>query len=473
MLLARRRALKGEVHVMLDLLIRKGTVVLADQTVEADVGIQGEKIVELGRLGERPARDLVDASGQYVFPGLIDPHLHLAHPFRDTRSSDDFYTGTCAAVAGGNTAIVDFAIQWTGDPLEALATRMKEATGQAVIDYGFHACLTKSNPSDIGCVPQLVERGLPSFKVYMVYRRQGRMMDDGGLLAMLQKTAAQGGITGVHAENEDIADYNLKRFQQSGQLGPAFFPDYKPSLVEAEAINRVLFLNRHARSHLYIFHLSTREGLELVDQARADGQSVRAETCVHYLVLDRSVYDTDDGAHFICSPPLRARADVDALWDGIATSRIAIVSSDHCGFSAAQKVAYGSKFPEVPNGLPGVETRLSVMHSAGVVTGRITVNRLVALLSTNPAKIFGLYPEKGTLAPGSDADITLFDPDARRVLTGADLVTPAGWSPFEGLEVQGWPTYVISRGEVLLKEGRVSAQPGRGRFLRRTLPTWT
>jgi len=455
---------------MLDLLIRGGTLVLADQTAEADVGVQDGIVVELGRLGDRTTHMVIDASNQYVFPGMIDPHVHFSHPYRDTRSTDDFHTGTRAAAAGGNTTIIDFAIQWVGTPDETVQVRKGEAQHKAIIDYGFHVCLTKSDPANIACVPKLIEAGLPSFKVYMVYRRQGRMMDDGGLLAVLQQTATHGGMTGVHAENEAMADYNEKLLRASEQLAPAYFPDCKPSIVEAEAINRVLYLNQHARSRLYIFHLSTREGLELIDQARAKGQLVWTETCTHYLVLTEEVYRTENGRGFICSPPLRSGEHAEALWEGVASGRIAVVSSDHCGFSMEQKKAYGVDFLDVPNGLPGVETRLPVLYTEGVVKGRISINKLVEVLATNPAKIFGLYPQKGTISPGTDADITVFDPAIRRVLRAKDLETPAGWSPYEGLEVHGWPTCVISRGDAVFWDGVLKAEPGRGCFLKRVLP---
>jgi len=453
---------------MTDLLIKDGTVILPGETLRADVAIADGVVTEVGRLGGLKARRVLDASDQYVMPGMIDPHLHLAHPFCDTRSTDDFWSGTLAAAAGGNTSIIDFAIQWSGTPLDALKARRREADGEAAIDYGLHACLTRSDAEHISCIPQLMEAGIPSFKAYMVYRRQGRKMDDGGLLAMLRETAAAGGMTGVHAENEDMADYNLAVLEREGKLGAEYFPPYKPPIVEAEAVNRVLYLNQWAESQLYIFHLSTGEGLRLVREAKAAGQRVWAETCTHYLTLNEDRYSREDGADFICSPPLRPEEDVEAMWDGVISGDISIISSDHCGFSRQQKREYGSEFTAVPNGLPGVEWRLPVIHTCGVVQERISVNRMVELLSTNPARMFGLYPRKGTLAAGSDGDVILFDPSATAEVGSLNQKTPAGWSPYADFTVRGLPTTVVSRGEIILQDGEVLAQKGRGRFLQRS-----
>lgn len=452
---------------MLDLVVCNGTVVLPDETRDTDVGVLNGKIVKIGRLGERKAKRRLNAANQYVFPGMIDPHVHICHPFRDIKSADDFYSGTCAAVIGGNTSIIDFAIQWTGSPQEALAARMSEASNKAIIDYTFHACLTKAHPSNIACVSEMIAEGIPSFKVYMVYGKQGRMMDDGGLLAMLLESAGSGAIVNVHAENEAIADYNELVLVEDGRTKSEHFPEYKPNIVEAEAIHRVLYLNEMAGSRLNIFHLSTREGLELVAEARRKGQDVSAETCTHYLHLTDDHYRRKDGRNYICSPPLRSQEDVDAMWSGVESGVLSVISSDHCGFSTKHKHSYGSDFFRVPNGLPGIETRLPVVHHEGVVQGRISINKMVEVLSSNPAKLFGLYPRKGTIAIGADADITIFDPSRRRIISAKELETPAGWSPYDGLEVHGWPTSVISRGEVIMSQGHINAVPGRGEFMRR------
>lgn len=458
--------------MMLDLAVRGGTIVTAGGTFPGDVGVRDGLIAAVAASGVLPAAArTVDASGLLVLPGLVDPHVHLGHRLylenEWVTAADDFASGTATAAAGGTTTVIDFAIQRDLDPVATLAARRAEADGKAIIDFAFHPALTRSQPETIAAVPKLIAAGVPSFKLYMIYRKQGRMADDAMLLGTLVETARGGGLTGVHAENSPIAEFNTDLLVRQGQTKPKDFARAKPNSVEAEAVNRALFLTEQAGASLYIFHLSTREGLDLVARAQSRGVSVYAETCTHYLTLTEECYQRADGHRFICSPPLRSPADVDALWRGIADGRITVVSSDHCGFDTKAKGQRGDDFTRVPNGLPGVGVRLPVMFTAGVMTGRLTPPQLAALLSTNPARTFGLYPRKGTISPGSDADLVLVDPRTRRTLRAADLDSPVDWSPYEGMDLCGWPVVTIARGEVVAEAGRWIRGRGSGRFLER------
>ena len=450
----------------MDLLIRGGVVVTADFADNADVAVDGGRIAAICRPGVlRSADRVLDASGMLVMPGLIDPHTHMAHPFNNTVSRDDFYTGTLAAAYGGNTTIIDFAIQRDKDPMETILTRRQAADGNVVIDYSLHSCLTKSTQTTVDAVRSVIQYGIPSFKLYMIYRKQGRMVDDAVLLKVLQASAPEGGLVGVHAENAAIAEFNEEAMLAAGNVGPQYFPLSKPNIVEAECINRAIFLNEYARSNLYIFHLSTREGFSLVRQAKARGERVVAETCTHYLALTDDCYKRQDGINFVCSPPLRSSGDGEALWAALRDETLSVVSSDHCCFDRAQKLLGDNDFTNTPNGLPGVECRFPVLFSEGVVKGRISMARFVSLVSTNPAKIFGLYPRKGAIAVGSDADMILVDPSAEWTIGPDTLHTQCDWSPFDGLLVTGKVVSTISRGNMVIENGVFKGQKGSGRFL--------
>lgn len=455
---------------MFDLLIQNGTAVTETGSYPWDVALSGGRIAAVGAHGTLgPAERAVDASGMLVLPGLIDPHVHIRHPFKGGFSADDFYTATRSAAFGGVTTVCDFAIQWDKERsiTDTCALRRSQFEGQAVADYAFHACPTRSDPETLGQLPGLITGGVPSMKLYMTYSRQGRMSDDAALYEALRYTAQYGGMVGVHAENDAMCCYYSDQFQKAGRTSPHDFPLCKPDYVEAEAVNRAVYLAKLTGGRLYIFHLSCAKSLDIVRRARAEGVQVCAETCIHYLTMDLGRYDRPDGANFICSPPLRAREDVEVLWAGIDEGLISVVSSDHCGFSLAHKASGGNQFPATPNGLPGMETRLSALYTYGVRAGRIPLPKLAALLSANPARAFGLAPRKGALTPGADGDVVIFDPGASRRIAPAVLHSPVDWSPYDGETLWGVPRQVYRRGELVVDGDECLAQPGSGQFLPR------
>jgi dihydropyrimidinase len=456
---------------MIDLLIRNGLVVTPEGVSRAEIAIAGEKIVAMAAWGTfREARTVYDAAGKYVLPGLIDSHVHMAHPFRGQPSDDDFYTGTVAAAHGGTTTVIEFAIQWdkSRSVPEVIAARRAQAERDVVVDFSFHGTPTKPGQETIASVTECVKMGVPSFKVYMVYRNQGRMADDALLLALIEEMKAQNGLMMVHAENCAICDANEEAYIAHGKTAARYFPLAKGNLVEAEAVNRALYLNRLVRGRLFIAHLSTREGLESLRAARGNGELAFAETCPQYLALTDEVYNRPDGINFLCSPPVRSSPDVEAMWKGVAEGVISVVNSDHCGFGLKMKALGKGDFTQTPNGMPGVETRLPVVYTEGVLKNRISLTRMVEVLSTAQAKLFGLYPRKGALLPGSDADITIMDPHQERIITAESLHGATDWTPFEGMRARGFASTTILRGMTIVQEGNLLVGKGHGKFLARS-----
>ena len=455
---------------MYDVLIQNGLLVTENGLSAEDIAIAGEKIAARGPAGTLgPTRTVIDAGGKYILPGLIDPHVHIHHPFKGSYAADDFYSATVSAAFGGDTMVCDFAIQWDKekDIVQTCDNRKAQFEGQSVIDFAYHACPTLAESETIEGLETLIERDIPSVKLYMTYSRQGRMSNDAILLETLKLTARKGGIVGVHAENDALCNYYADQFSREGRSLPHDFPLCKQNLVESEAVNRAIYFAKMTGGTLYIFHLTCAESLELVRKARAEGVRVFAETCTHYLTMDMSKYDRPDGANLICSPPLRKAEDVEALWGGINDGSIGIVSSDHCGFTKASKELGGNDFTKTPNGLPGMELRLPAIYTYGVKTGRIDMMKLAALLSTNPAKVFGMYPRKGCLNVGSDADIVIFDPSVERYISPEALHSPVDWSPFDGETLYGEAQTVFLRGNAIISENKLNAEAGCGRFTAR------
>lgn len=457
---------------MFDLLIRNGTVVLPGETVKADIAINGEKIAAIGTCGSLgQGKEEFDARQKFVLPGLIDPHVHMKHPFRANFAPDDFYTTSVSAAFGGTTTLLDFAIQWDKNISieDTVKNRRKAVEAEIVVDFGLHATPTRSDQTTIDSVPACIDLGVPSYKVYMVYRDQGRIVEDPVILGLLETMKEKSALMMVHAENSSIAEYNRDKYLAEGKSSSRYFPEVKSNYVEAEAVNRAIYFNRVARSRLYIAHLSTSEGHEFVKTAQNNHEAVLAETCPHYLILTGEVYARKDGRNFLCSPPLRSNADIENLWAGLADGSIAVVSSDHCGFSLEQKALGNGDFSKTPNGLPGIETRLPLIYTEGVKKKRISLPQLVNILSTNAAKIFGLYPTKGCIAPGADADLCIFDAEQENTIKAKKLHGAVDWSPYEGMKVYGSVTATVLRGKFIVKDDQLRVEKGFGRFLPRTL----
>ncbi|GAB4244350.1 MAG: dihydropyrimidinase [Thermoleophilia bacterium] len=454
----------------MDTIITNGTIVNAAGTCRADVLIKDGCIVALGTGLPAEGARVIDAAGAYVLPGGIDVHTHLDMPFGGTVSCDDFQTGTKAAAVGGTTALVDFAIQSKGDSLAGtLATWKAKAEGKAVIDYGFHVAVTDLNDDVLAEMPVMVEAGVSSFKLFMAYKG-ALMVDDATLLRTLQKAKECGALISVHAENGDVIDVLVKEYLAAGKNAPKYHAVTRPPQAEGEATGRAIFLAGLAGAPIYIVHLSCKEALDEVRAARDRGAPVFAETCPQYLALSIDKYEEPgfEGAKYVCSPPLRARSNWDELWAGLAAGDLQVVATDHCPFNfKGQKELGLGDFSKIPNGAPGIEHRLLLLHTLGVVGGRISMSRLVDVFSTAPAKLFGMYPQKGTVAPGSDADLVIFDPAAQGTISAAAQTQNVDYTPYEGMAVKGAVRTVLLRGEVIVENGAFVGAEAAGKYLYR------
>ena len=456
---------------MADILIRGGTVVTADSMGPTDVLIRDGKIAQKGT-GLETDGSIFDATGQWVMPGGIDTHTHLDHPIGrlGVRTADDFHVGTIAGACGGVTTIIDFSLQDRGESLlKARDRRLGEIEPNSIIDYSFHTIVTDVNPNSIKEVESLVESGFPSFKVYMTYG--DKKVGDGDLLLLLEELAAKGGLAYLHCENDCAVTHLIERHISRGETGPSFHASSRPVLVEAEATNRAIMLAEIAGAPICIAHVTSKLVAGHLEEARGRGQPVVGETCPQYLVLNDAVYDPEGGfevAKFVCSPPIRDIDQVEALWSTVEDGLLQQVSSDHAPFHYEdQKTKGRDNFTRIPNGLPGIETRLPLMFTYGVKAGRISPSRFVELTSTNPARIFGMYPNKGSLKVGADADIVIVDPNKEVELSAGCLHSAVDYTPYQGLRVSGFPTTTFSRGEVIVQDGEVVAKRGRGHLVRR------
>jgi dihydropyrimidinase len=454
-----------------DTIIRNGSVVTATDTYIADVAIASGKITVIGRdLPGQNTTQILDASGKLVLPGGIDVHTHLDMPFGGTTSADDFETGTRAAAFGGTTTLIDFAIQYKGQPLrQAFDTWMSKASSKAVCDYAFHCIVTDVSGGQLSEMNDLVHEGVTSFKLFMAYPGVF-MLDDGSIFKALQTTANNGGLVCMHAENGSAIDVIVQQALAEGKRAPKYHALTRPTTAEAEAVGRAIALAEMAGAPIYIVHLSCNDALEKIREARDRGLPVYAETCPQYLYLSLENMDAPgfEGAKYVFTPPLREKWHQEKLWNGLKHDHLQVVSTDHCPFCFKEQKEMGrDDFTKIPNGGPGVEHRMSLIYSGGVASGRFNPNRFVELVSTTPAKLFGLYPRKGTIAVGSDADLVIFDPKRKHTISAKTHHMRVDYSMFEGIQVTGMPDVVLSRGRVVVEGDKFLGRAGQGEFLRR------
>ncbi|MFC4100608.1 dihydropyrimidinase [Paenibacillus xanthanilyticus] len=453
-------------------LIKNGTIVTAADTYVADILVDNGVIAQIGADLAAPAdAEVVDATGHYVFPGGIDPHTHLDMPFGGTVTADDFESGTIAAAFGGTTSIIDFCLTSKGAPLrDAVAAWHAKAKGKAVIDYGFHLMVGEVNDDVLRELPQIIdEEGITSLKVFMAYKNVFQA-DDGTLLRTLQLARREGALVMVHAENGDVIAYLIDKALEEGNTDPIYHALTRPSLLEGEATGRAVNLTELADSQLYVVHVTCAEAVEKIADARRKGLRVYGETCPQYLTLDVSYLEKPDfeGAKYVWSPPLREKSHQSVLWDALWNGSLQTVGSDQCSFDfKGQKELGRGDFSKIPNGGPTIEDRFSLLYSEGVAKGRLSLNKFVDVVSTSSAKLFGLFPQKGTIAVGSDADLVIFDPRAQRALSAATHHMRVDYNAFEGMGVTGEPASVLVRGEFVIRDKQFVGTPGSGEYLRR------
>ena len=452
-------------------LIKNGTIVTAERTYRGEILIDGETIKEIGDdLPSENVSKIIDATGMYILPGGIDVHTHLDMPFGGTVSSDDFETGTRAAAFGGTTTLVDFAIQPKGTRMrDALDTWWKKADGKASIDYGLHMIVTDLAEAGLEDMDDMVSEGVASFKLFMAYPGV-LMVDDGTIFKALSRTAKNGALICMHAENGSVIDVIVQKAVAEGKTAPIYHALTRPVTAEAEAVHRAIALAEIAGAPVYIVHLSSEAALNEVREARDRGVPVFAETCPQYLLLSIEELDRPnfEGAKYVFTPPLREKENLPKLWDGLKHDHLQVVSTDHCPFCFEDQKTLGrDSFTKIPNGGPGIENRLQLLFHHGVNQGKLSLNRFVEIVSTTPARLFGLYPRKGTIAPGSDADLVIWDPNADHTISAKTHHMRIDYSMFEGWTVKGNARTVLSRGEVIIDGKQYLGRAGRGQFLKR------
>lgn len=464
---------------MLDLVIKNGTIISPNSIYKADIAVQDSKTESIGSASLfGKAKREIDAKGKYVLPGIIDPHTHFEAPFSGCMGALDFYDASVAGAFGGVTTFIDFTNSRHGHSVLTSVKERREEMSKSCIDFGIHAKFVEAGREVIGEIKSIVDYGCPTFKMFMTYRKEGVMIDDKGMIAVMEEAKKWGAMPGVHAESNAIAESNIERFSMEGKMGWTSFDESKPNLCEMEAVQRAIAYARYTRCPLYIFHLSTEEGLAVVKQAQLEGLKVFTETCPHYLTLTRENYKLENGHLFIMSPPLRGEKDIDALWGGIRQGYISIIGSDNCTYSVEEKEMFLERdvsgniipdFTKVVNGVSGIEERLMLLLEEGVNKGRITLNKLCEITSYNPARVFGLYPQKGVIQKGSDADFVIIDPEKSMQLSHKQLHQKIDYSVYEGRNIKGWPVATILGGRVIVEDGEFLGSRGDGRFIKRSI----
>jgi dihydropyrimidinase len=459
----------------MSVLIKGGRVITAADDYVADIYIEGERITTIGESLDMSADRTIDASGKYVLPGAVDPHTHLEMPWRGETTIDDFESGQTAAAFGGTTTHVDFCIQGKGQTFgEALEIWHGKRNGKSIIDNGFHIAITdlagRERLDELATLPD--EHGVTSYKLFMAYK-DSLMVDDETLFRAMQVAAKSGALVMVHAENGDAIEVLMSEAIAAGNTSPKYHALTRPPETEGEATNRAIQLAHVAGAKLYVVHVSCAESVEPIAIAREKGWDIWGETCTQYFFIDQSFLDKPnfEGAKYVYTPPPRLKANQEILWNAVRTNVLQAISTDHCAYLFdGQKDAGKDDFRQIPNGGPGLENRLQMIHHFGVRDGRISLNRMVELLCTNPAKLFGLYPRKGTLAVGSDADVVVFDPKKKVTISAATHHSRSDYNLYEGTEVEGSPEVVLLRGNVLVENDTLVARPGSGQFVKRARP---
>ncbi len=455
----------------MSIVIRGGTVVTAEHSFSADVYCENGKIVAVGENLEVPSSaEVIDATGQLIMPGGIDPHTHMQLPFMGTVASEDFYTGTAAGLAGGNTSIIDFVIPAPQQPLMEAYNQWREWSEKSAADYGFHVAVTWWDESVKKDMESLVkDHGINSFKHFMAYKN-AIMADDEILINSFKQCMQLGAMATVHAENGELVFQLQKEILAQGITGPEGHPLSRPPIVEGEAANRAIQIAQVMNVPIYIVHVSCKESLEAITRARNEGQRVFGECLAGHLVIDDSVYRHPDfafAAAHVMSPPFRSKEHQDALWKGLQSGNLQTTATDHCCFCAPQKAAGKDNFTLIPNGTAGIEDRMAIMWDAGVNTGKLTMNEFVAVTSANAAKIFNIYPQKGSVTVGADADLVVWDPAGTRTISAKTHHQNIDFNIFEGRTVTGIPTHTLSRGNLVYKDGDLRAVKGAGKYVKR------
>lgn len=453
----------------MSVLIRNGRIITATDDYQADIFIEGEKIELIGKDLQVQADKTIDAKGKLVFPGGIDPHVHLDMPFMGTYSSDNYETGTRAALFGGTTTVIDFVLQKQGNSLQAALDEWNgRAAGNAVGDYSFHMAVTDFNDETRKEVRHMIEgEGISSFKTFMAYKG-ALMIDDRQMIGLMEEVRSCGGMINVHATNGDMIDYLVAKHRSEGKLSPLYHYLSQPEVTEAEASERFVDMAGYTGCPGYIVHLTCEGALNAVRNATRRNQKIFVETCIQYLILDASLYEKDfEGAKWVMSPPLRQKKDQETLWAGINQGLVQVVATDHCPFKWEQKKMGEKDFSKIPNGHPAIENRMELLFSEGVAKNRISLNKYVEVACTNPAKIFGMFPRKGTVAIGSDADLVIFDPAEKHTVSAATHHMNVDYSGYEGWELTGKVKTVLLRGRVAIDDNKCFIDKGYGQFIRR------
>lgn len=459
---------------MKKILIHGGLAVTENHAAQYDIAVVGERIHSLVVAGEFSPKDFdetIDARNLIVMPGLVEPHVHFDAPFMGGTTDHDMLTGTKACAYGGITTVISFSNQPKGASLVRNVRDWDEKNrGRAYVDWSMHGLIYDASGHTLGDIPELVKLGVPTYKCFTTYRHSGRLMDDDGMLLVLQATADSGGMLMVHCEHDATCEYLTKKAIAEGRTDWIYHARTRPPLAENMAIQRVVDLLKTVPAPVYIVHASTADSVRIIAEAQAQGLPIRAETCSHYLILTEELMNGENGCLYICSPPLRTAHDIERLWNAVRRGPIEVVSSDDAGLpSEMRKQLARGRFDQVPNGMPGVEPRLTLLYSEGVKKNRIDLPKLVELTSANPAKLFGLTPHKGSLEPGSDADIVLFDPDVEWTMSASTLHMNTDFCPFEGRRVAGKAKTLLCRGEVVLRDFELVGSPGHGRRVFRKL----